>query len=54
MPPQFGFGTNAFVQPRQSLFVAVNAVHISNASLGDTNPGVNVSAQFSVRYAWWK
>lgn len=52
--PQFGLGTNLFVRPRQSLFVAVNAVHISNASLGDTNPGVNVSAQFSVGYSWWR
>lgn len=52
--PQFGVGTNFFVCPRQSLFFAVNAVHISNASLGDMNPGVNVSTQFSIGFSWWK
>jgi lipid A 3-O-deacylase len=52
--PQSGIGANIFVRPRQSLFFAVNAVHISNASLGDSNPGVNVTTQFSVGYSFWK
>jgi hypothetical protein len=52
--PHAGFGLNVFVKPRRSIFVAANAVHISSASLGDHNPGVNVTAQFSLGYSWWK
>jgi len=52
--PQFGIGANLFIRPHQSLFFAVNAIHISNASLGDMNPGVNISTQFRVGYSWWK
>jgi hypothetical protein len=29
-------------------------VHISNASLGDSNPGVNATVQFQIGYSWWK
>ena len=32
----------------------VNAVHISSASLGDRNPGVNASIQVQVGYTFWK
>jgi lipid A 3-O-deacylase len=32
----------------------LNVVHISSASLGDKNPGVNSSLLFSVGYSWWK
>jgi lipid A 3-O-deacylase len=28
--------------------------HISNAELGNRNPGINVSLQFRVGYQWWK
>ena len=52
--PQFGIGTHYFVRPRRSIDVGANAVHISSASLGDKNPGVNASVQFSVGYSWWK
>ena len=52
--PQFGIGTHYFVHPRRSIDVGANAVHISSASLGDKNPGVNASVQFSVGYSWWK
>ena len=52
--PQFGVGTHYFVRPRRSIDVSANAVHISSASLGDKNPGVNASVQFSVGYSWWK
>ena len=52
--PQFGVGTHYFVRPRRSIDVSANAVHISSASLGDRNPGVNASVQFSVGYSWWK
>ncbi len=52
--PQAGIGANIFLTPRQSLFFAANAVHISSAGLGDHNPGVNVTTQFTVGYSWWK
>jgi lipid A 3-O-deacylase len=29
-------------------------MHISNASLGDANPGVNATVQFQIGYSWWK
>jgi hypothetical protein len=34
--------------------VGINAVHISSASLGDRNPGVNASIQVQVGYTLWK
>lgn len=52
--PQFGVGTHIFVKPRRSIDFSANAVHISSASLGDRNPGVNASVQFAVGYSWWK
>jgi hypothetical protein len=52
--PQFGVGAHYFVRPRRSIDVSANAVHISSSSLGDKNPGVNASVQFSIGYSWWK
>jgi len=52
--PQFGIGTHYFLKPKRSLDFSANAVHISSASLGDKNPGVNTGVQFSVGYSWWK
>jgi lipid A 3-O-deacylase len=51
--PQFGVGAHYFVKPRQSVDFSANAIHISSASLGDKNPGVNASVQFSIGYSWW-
>jgi len=52
--PQFGVGVQYFLNPHRSLTFQANAVHISSASLGDTNPGVNASVQFTIGYTWWK
>ena len=52
--PQGGVGVHYFVKPKQSVDFSANAVHISSASLGDRNPGVNASIQFSAGYSWWK
>lgn len=52
--PQVGIGDSVFLTPRKSLDFAVKAVHISNASLGDDNPGLNVTLQFSVGLSWWR
>jgi lipid A 3-O-deacylase len=52
--PQIGVGIHYFVKPDQAITFAANAVHISNASLGDANPGVNATVQFQIGYTWWK
>ena len=52
--PQFGVGAHYFLKPGRSLDFSADAVHISSASLGDKNPGVNASVQFSVGYTWWR
>jgi hypothetical protein len=52
--PQGGGGFHYFVRPRRSIDLGVNAVHISSASLGDRNPGVNASVQIQVGYTFWR
>jgi lipid A 3-O-deacylase len=52
--PQGGIGVHYFLRSKRSIDLAVNAVHISSASLGDRNPGVNASLQVQVGYTWWK
>ncbi len=51
--PQGGLGVQYFVRPNQSLMLEASGVHISSASLGDKNPGVNASVQFQIGYTWW-
>jgi hypothetical protein len=52
--PQFGVGAHYFLSAKRSIDFGANAIHISSASLGDKNPGVNASVQFTVGYSWWK
>jgi lipid A 3-O-deacylase len=52
--PQGGIGMHYFTRANRSIDFSANAVHISSASLGDRNPGVNASLQFTVGYSWWK
>jgi lipid A 3-O-deacylase len=52
--PQFGIGFQYFLKSQRSITFNANAVHISNASLGDANPGVNATVQFQIGYSWWK
>lgn len=52
--PQFGLGIHYFVRPGQAITFAANAVHISSASLGDSNPGVNATVRFQIGYTVWK
>jgi lipid A 3-O-deacylase len=52
--PQFGVGAHYFVRPKRSIDFGANAIHISSASLGDKNPGINASVQFTLGYSWWK
>ena len=52
--PQGGGGVRYFIRPRRSIDIGVNGVHISSASLGDRNPGVNGSVQIQVGYTFWR
>ncbi len=52
--PQGGIGFHYFTRAERSVDFGLNAVHISSASLGDRNPGVNASLQFQLGYTWWK
>jgi lipid A 3-O-deacylase len=52
--PQGGIGAHFFTEDKRSIDVSVNGVHISSASLGDRNPGVNASVQVQVGYTFWK
>ena len=52
--PQGGIGLHYFLRQGRSFDVGLNAVHISSASLGDKNPGVNSSLQLQIGYTWWK
>jgi len=52
--PQGGFGVHYFTRAKRSIDLGVNGVHISSASLGDRNPGVNASVQVQVGYTFWK
>lgn len=51
--PQGGFGIHYFTSPKRSVDLQVSGVHISSASLGDRNPGVNASVQVQVGYTFW-
>ena len=49
-----GVGMNIFKSTNHSIAFDVRALHISNASIGNHNPGVNASLQFTLGYTWWK
>ena len=49
-----GLGMHVFTHPKQAVKFGVRAVHISNASIGNHNPGVNAALVFSVGYQWFK
>lgn len=51
--PQAGLGAHLFTRTHQSVDFAANAVHLSNGSTADNNPGVNVTIQASIGYSWW-
>jgi len=52
--PQGGGGIHFFTAEKRSIDIGINAVHISSASLGDRNPGVNASIQVQIGYTFWK
>jgi len=52
--PQGGGGVHIFTRSKRCIDIGVNGMHISSASLGDRNPGVNGSVQVQVGYTFWK
>ena len=52
--PQGGIGVHYFTSARRSIDISGNGVHISSASLGDHNPGVNALWQIQVGYTLWR
>jgi len=52
--PQAAAGVNLFKRPNRSVDLAFKFIHISNAGLGDTNPAIHDSLNFSLGYSWWK
>ena len=49
-----GIGMHIFTRPKQAVKLDVRAVHISNASIGNHNPGVNAALVFNIGYTWFK
>jgi hypothetical protein len=49
-----GVGMHIFTRPARALTLDMRAVHLSNASIGNHNPGINASLQFSLGYTWFK
>ncbi len=45
-------GAQWFRRPRNSLDFAVKIYHLSNASIGTKNPGINGAVQFMIGYTW--
>ena len=52
--PQGGGGIHFFLRDKRSIDLGINGVHISSASLGDRNPGVNALVQIQLGYSFWK
>ncbi len=45
-------GAQVFRKGRNSVDLSVKAYHLSNASLGNHNPGLNANLQFMLGYTW--
>ncbi len=48
------FGSYMFVKPRRAFFAEATFGHLSNASIGNHNPGYNATFLFTVGYSWYK
>jgi lipid A 3-O-deacylase len=49
-----GVGFHFFTRERRAVTFDVRAIHLSNASLGNHNPGINASVQMSLAYTWFR
>ena len=52
--PQGGIGAHFFTKNKRSIDLSANGIHISSASLGDHNPGVNALWQVQIGYTFWR
>lgn len=52
--PGGGGGMNIFLKPNRAITWTVRAMHISSASLGNHNPGINTSLQGSLGFTWFR
>ncbi len=52
--PGAAFGANFFLKRKRALFMEGNVGHLSSASLGNHNPGYNITFLFTVGYSWFK
>lgn len=52
--PQVGGGVNIFREPKHSASLGFKFIHTSSAGLGDENPAIHDSLNFSLGYSWWK
>lgn len=52
--PGGAFGIYIHRGEKHAIDLSAHITHISNASLGDHNPGINATMQFRVGYTWFK
>jgi lipid A 3-O-deacylase len=52
--PGGAFGFHILRANGHAWTASVHITHISNASLGDKNPGINATLQFRVGYSWFR
>jgi len=52
--PGGAFGIYIHRGEKRAIDLSAHITHISNASLGDHNPGINATMQFRVGYTWFK
>jgi len=52
--PGGAFGMYVHESEKHAIDLSVHVTHISNASLGNHNPGINATMQFRIGYTWFK
>jgi len=49
-----GAGFHYFLKPKRAVTFTGKVFHLSNASNGDRNPGINSGLQFTIGYNWFR
>jgi lipid A 3-O-deacylase len=52
--PGAAFGFHILRPQGRAWSLSAHVTHISNASLGDNNPGINATLQFRLGYSWFR
>lgn len=47
-------GVQFFRHRHHSIALSGRILHVSNASIGDKNPSINIGAQLRLEFAWWR